>query len=45
MNIGEIIMTEQEATGQTWKRYKTDLTDVEWALIKDLIPPAVASWR
>jgi len=35
-------MPEQEVTGQTRKRYKTDLTDAQWALLKDLIPPAVA---
>lgn len=35
-------MTEQNSTCQTRKKYKTDLTDAQWALLKDLIPPAVA---
>src|SRR5215212_4842443 len=39
--IGEKIMSEQNATCQTRKPYKTDLTDAQWALIEVLIPPAV----
>ena len=35
-------MSEQNATCQKRKPYKTDVTDVEWGLIQDLIPPAVA---
>jgi putative transposase len=35
-------MPEQKVTGQVRKRYKTDLTDEQWELIRDLIPPAVA---
>jgi putative transposase len=35
-------MPEQEATGQTRKRYKTDLSDAQWALLEGLIAPAVA---
>ncbi len=34
-------MSEQNATCQTRKPYKTDLTDAQWALIEVLIPPAV----
>jgi putative transposase len=35
-------MSEQKATCRQRKRYKTDATDAEWELIRDLIPPAVA---
>ena len=35
-------MSEQKATCQTRKRYKTDVTDDQWALLEGLIPPAVA---
>jgi putative transposase len=42
IDIGEKIMSEQKATGQGRKRYKTDLTDAKWALLEGLIPPAVA---
>ena len=34
-------MSEQKATCQTRKRYKTDVTDDQWALVEGLIPPAV----
>src|SRR4051794_20100181 len=36
------IMPEQKATCQNRKRYKSDLTDEQWALIKGLILAAVA---
>jgi transposase len=35
-------MPEQDLTSQKRKPYKTDVTDEQWGLIKDLIPPAVA---
>jgi putative transposase len=35
-------MSEQKATCQTRKRYKTDVADDQWALVAGLIPPAVA---
>jgi putative transposase len=35
-------MPEQKTTCQTRKRYKTDVTDEQWALVEGLIPPAVA---
>lgn len=35
-------MSEQAVTGQKRKAYKTDLTDAQWGLVQDLIPPAVA---
>src|SRR3954452_5769632 len=35
-------MSEQKASGQKRKRYKTDLTDAQWELVRELIPPAVA---
>jgi putative transposase len=41
ITLGEKIMPEQEATCQTRKPYKTDLTDAQWALVEGLIPPAV----
>ena len=34
-------MSEQKATCQTRKPYKTDVTDAQWALVEPLIPPAV----
>jgi putative transposase len=34
-------VTEQNATCQKRKPYKTDVTDAQWELIRDLIPPAV----
>jgi putative transposase len=40
-NIGGKIMPEQDTTGQKRKAYKTDLTDAQWELVRDLIPPAV----
>src|SRR5438270_4778823 len=33
ISIGETIMPEQKATCQTRKRYKTDVTDDQWALV------------
>ena len=41
ITLGEKIMSEQKATCQTRKAYKTDLTDAQWALVEGLIPPAV----
>src|ERR1700751_5009372 len=35
-------MSEQKNSSQSRKRYKTDMTDEQWDLIKGLIPPAVA---
>jgi len=35
-------MSEQKNSSRSRKRYKTDLTDEQWELIKGLIPPAVA---
>jgi len=35
-------MSGQPITGQKRKPYKTDLTDAQWDIIRDLIPPAVA---
>lgn len=35
-------MSEQKGTCQGRKRYKTDVTDDQWELIRELIPPAVA---
>jgi putative transposase len=35
-------MSEQKDSGSGRKRYKTDLTDAQWGLIKDLLPPATA---
>jgi putative transposase len=35
-------MSEQAATGPKRQAYKTDASDAEWELIRDLIPPAVA---
>jgi len=35
-------MSEQKASCQTRKAYKTDVSDAEWVLIGGLIPPAVA---
>jgi len=35
-------MSEQKTSCQKRKAYKTDLTDGQWELIRDLIPPAVA---
>jgi len=34
-------MPEQNARSEGRKRYKTDATDAEWDLLRDLIPPAV----
>lgn len=34
--------SEQKGTFRTRARYKTDVTDEQWATIQDLIPPAVA---
>jgi putative transposase len=42
ITLGEKIMSEQKASCQTRKRYKTDVTDDQWALLEGLIPPAVA---
>jgi putative transposase len=42
ISIGEKIMSEQKGSCQTRKRYKTDVTDDQWALLEGLIPPAVA---
>ena len=33
-------MSEQATTSQKRKAYKTDLTDAQWQLLKDRIPPA-----
>jgi putative transposase len=35
-------MSEQKTTCQGRTRYKTDVTDEQWALLEGLIPPAVA---
>ena len=35
-------MSEQATTGERRKAYKTDVTDAQWEIIRDLIPPAVA---
>ena len=35
-------MPEQEASRPKRKPYKTDVTDAQWELLQDLIPPAVA---
>lgn len=35
-------MPEQDTTCQKRKAYKTDMTDAQWELIRELIPPAVA---
>jgi putative transposase len=35
-------MSEQKVSGQARKGYKTDVTDEQWELIRDMIPPAVA---
>jgi len=34
-------MSEQATTCQKRKAYKTDVTDAQWELVRDLIPPAV----
>jgi putative transposase len=41
ISLGEKVMPERNATGQPRKRYKTDVTDEQWALVEALIPPAV----
>src|SRR5688572_3682474 len=35
-------MSEQKSSREKRKAYKTDVTDAEWELIRELIPPAVA---
>jgi putative transposase len=35
-------MSEQKCSDSGRKRYKTDVTDAQWELIKDLLPPATA---
>lgn len=35
-------MSEQKDSGSGRKRYKTDVTDAQWELIKDLLPAATA---
>src|SRR4051794_12445622 len=35
-------MSEQKTSGQSRRRYKTDLTDAQWKLIEGLIAPATA---
>jgi putative transposase len=35
-------MSEQNTTYEKRKAYKTDVTDRQWELIRDLVPPAVA---
>jgi putative transposase len=35
-------MSEQAVSGSGRKRYKTDVSDAQWELIKDLLPPAAA---
>src|SRR5271168_159888 len=35
-------MPEQKSSCPNRKRYKTDLTDAQWELVRPLLPPAVA---
>jgi len=35
-------MSEQKASGEGRARYKTDLTDAQWEILRELVPPAVA---